>query len=87
MLPILCVLPQILLNTEQPVVFGDTLRAAGGSRLDLARVERDRQIGNRRVLRLAGAMGNDCSITCSVCHFNGIHRLGQGADLIEFNQN
>jgi hypothetical protein len=43
--------PQLLLNTQQLVVLGEALRAAGRAGLDLARGQADGQVRDERVLR------------------------------------
>src|SRR6478735_10089396 len=45
---------ELLLDAEQLVVLGDALRAGRGTGLDLTAVGRDREVGDRRVLGLAG---------------------------------
>ena len=50
---------QLFFYAEKLVVLRDAVRAAGGTGLDLASVRRDREIGNERVLGLAGAMRDD----------------------------
>ena len=47
---------ELLLDPQQLVVLGDPVRARRRARLDLAGVRRDREVGDRRVLGLAGAV-------------------------------
>src|SRR5215208_1561345 len=47
---------QFLLYPQQLVVLGRPVRPREAARLDLAAGERDREVGNRRILRLAGAV-------------------------------
>ena len=54
-----CRAPELLLDPQQLVVLGDAVRASGRARLDLAAVGRHREIGDGRVLGLAGAVGDD----------------------------
>jgi hypothetical protein len=45
-----------LLDAEQLIVLGETLRAARRARLDLADAEADDEVGDERVLGLAAAV-------------------------------
>src|SRR6185312_14063426 len=47
--------PQLLLDPQQLVVLGHAVRPRGGPGLDLARAGGHCEVGDRRVLRLAGA--------------------------------
>ena len=51
---VLCAGTKILFNAQELVVLRDAIRAAGGAGLDLSRSCGDRQIGDGRILRLAG---------------------------------
>src|SRR6187551_1086610 len=48
---------ELALDPQQLVVLRRPVRARRGARLDLAGAERDCEIGDRRVLGLAGAVG------------------------------
>ena len=50
---------QLLLDAQQLVVLRDAVRARGRARLDLPGAERDREVGDRRVLGLARAVRHD----------------------------
>ena len=47
-----------VLDTEERIVFRDTLTACRRTRLDLASTKSDDQIRDDRVLRLTGAVGD-----------------------------
>lgn len=48
--------PQLFFDTEQLVVFGNAIGARHGTRFDLAGIHGNRQIGDKAVFRLAGAV-------------------------------
>src|ERR1041385_3337277 len=53
---------ELFLDAEQLVVLRDAVGARQGAGLDLARVRRDRDVGDRRVLGLARAMRHDDAV-------------------------
>src|SRR5580765_3736389 len=77
---------QLLFDTEQSVVFADPIGATGGPRLDLTRGRSDGQVGNRRVLSLAGPVRDDGAVAGVRGHADGVQRLADGADLIELDE-
>ena len=50
---------QLFFDTEEAVVFCGAFAARGRASLDLARRRADREVGDGRVLRLAGAVADD----------------------------
>ena len=50
---------KVFFNAQQLVVFGDAIRTRMAPRFDLSGIGRDGQIGDRRVLRLAGTVRDD----------------------------
>ena len=78
---------QLLLDAQQPVVLCGALAAGRGACLDLACRRRHREVGDGRVLRLAGAMGNDRGVTGLVSQLDRLDGFRDGADLVELNQN
>src|SRR5579885_2849022 len=78
--------PQLLLDADQLVVLGQPIRAGETARLDLAAVGRDREVRNRRILRLARAMRHDGGVARALRHADGLERLAERADLIDFHQ-
>src|SRR5260370_9945052 len=80
-------LAEFFLDAKELVVFGDTIGAACGAGLDLARGGSDSQIGDESVFRFARAMRNDGGVTCFAGKLDGIDRFCNGADLVELDQN
>ena len=64
----------------------DAVGAAGRAGLDLAGVDGDGDIGNGGVLGLAGAVGDDRRVACAVGHLDSVEGLGQGADLVDLDE-
>src|SRR5664280_1042208 len=77
---------QLLLDPEEPVVLRDSLRARRGAGLDLARAHRHDEVGDGRVLGLAGAVADHRGPACPARHLDRSHRLGDGPDLVELDQ-
>jgi len=67
----------LLLNSEELVVLGDAVGAAEGAGLDLARVGGHGDIGDRRVLGLAGAVADDGGVAVLLGELDGIEGLGE----------
>ena len=59
---------------------------AGRAGLDLAGAERDREVGDRRVLGLARAVRHDRRVAVLVREPHGLDRLGQRPDLVDLDQ-
>ncbi len=77
---------QFLFDAEQLVVLGHAIRAARRAGLDLAGVEGHGDVGDGRVFGLAGAVRNDGGVAGAVGHLDGVQRLGQGADLVDLDE-
>ena len=77
---------QLLLDAEQLVVLCNTLGTAGSTGLDLAGVQSNSQVGDGGVLGLAGTVRGDSSVASLVSHLDGLQGLGDGADLVQLNQ-
>ena len=77
---------QLLLDAQQSVVLRDALAAGGRAGLDLAGARRDDEVGDGRVFGLAAAMADDRRPAGLLRHRDGVQRLGQGADLVELDQ-
>jgi len=73
-------------NSQKLVVLGDAVRAAGGAGLDLADTGGDRQVSNRVVFGLAGAMAHYSGVAVAFGQVDGFECLGQGADLVDLDQ-
>ena len=82
-----CTAAELFLNAQELVVLCHALRTRRCARLDLSRIECDREIGNRRVLRLARAMRRNRRVACLVRHLDRLECLGDGADLVELDKN
>ena len=78
--------PELLLDPQQPVVLRDAVRARGGAGLDLAGAGGDREVGDRRVLGLAGAVGDHGRVAGLAGDADRLEGLGQGADLVDLDQ-
>src|SRR5882724_3141503 len=57
---------ELFLDPQELVVLRDAVGARGGARLDLAGAERDGEVGDRRVLGLARAVGHDRAVAVRV---------------------
>src|SRR5579872_4897351 len=77
---------ELLLDPQQMVVLRDAIRPCGGARLDLPRAERHGQIGDRRVLGLAGAVRHHGGVAVRLRQPHGVDRLGEGADLVHLHE-
>ena len=60
--------------------------AAGAAGLDLAAVRGDGDIGDRRILGLAGAVADHGGPAGAMGHLDGFEGFGQGADLVDLDQ-
>src|ERR1035437_9346356 len=79
-------LRQVLFDPEEPVVLRDALGAAEGSRLDETGVHGDGEVGDRRVLGLARAVGDDRDVSRRLRDPHGLERLGDRADLVQLHE-
>ena len=77
---------QLRLDAQQLVVLGQALRAARRARLDLARREPDREVGDERVLGLARAVRGHHAPAGLLGHAHGLDRLGDRPDLVDLEQ-
>src|SRR3989338_7338336 len=55
----LCLLPQLLLNPQQPVVFGSPLASCRSSKLALARANTNNQICNKAVFCFSASVAHN----------------------------
>src|SRR6476620_3430605 len=78
---------EIFFDAQELIVFGDSIRARQRSRFDLSGISRDGEIGDERILRLAGAMRDNRGETVSLRQFDAIQRFRERADLIDLDQN
>src|SRR6185436_512251 len=77
---------ELLFDAQQLVVLADPVGAACRSGFDLARRGADREIGNRRILGLAGAVRDDRRVAGVGCHPYRVEGLGDRPDLIQLDQ-
>ena len=78
---------EFLFDAKELIVLGDAVGAAGGAGIDLAGGGGDGEIGDEGVFSFAGAVGDDGVVTGFACHFDGINGFGDGANLIELDEN
>ena len=77
---------QLFLDPQELIVFGDAIRAAGAAGLDLAAVGGDGDVGDRGVLGFTGAVADHAGPAGPMSHLDGLEGLGQGADLVDLDQ-
>ena len=78
---------EFFFDAEELVVFRDAVGTAHRAGLDLARVRRDGDVGDRRVFRFAGAVRDDRRVAVELRHFDGVERFREGADLVDLDEN
>src|SRR5579871_3289664 len=74
--------PEDLLDTQQLVVLGDTIRAAQRTGLDLAGIRGHRDVRDGGILGFARAMADDRRVAVFLRKLHTIKRLGERADLV-----
>src|SRR5579862_2826345 len=77
---------QLLLDPEQLVVLGDAIGARRRAGLDLTGAERDGEVGDRRILGLAGAVRHHRRVAVRLREPHRGDRLGERADLIHLDE-
>src|SRR5215210_1763799 len=77
---------KLLFDPEELVVLGGAVGSGGSAGLDLARVRRDRQVGDRRVLGLARPVGDDDGVARRLRERDRLQGLGQRPDLIDLDE-
>lgn len=77
---------KLLLDTEDLVKLGKTLRTAGSTGLDLARAETDGNVSDGNVLSLTGAVGDHDTPAIGVGVLGGLDRLGERTDLVDLEE-
>lgn len=81
-----CFCAEFFFDAEELVVFGYAFAAVRGAGLDLARVQRDDEVGDGGVFRLAGAVGDDGAEAVLMRELDRFDGLGQRADLVQLDQ-
>ena len=79
-------LAQLLLDPEEAVVLRDAVRARRRAGLDLSRAGAHGQVGDRRVLGLARAVGDHGRVAGVARDLHRLQRLGESADLVHLDQ-
>src|SRR5205814_368232 len=73
-------------DPRPPGAVGDAVGAAGGAGLDLPRVRRHGDVGDRRVLGLAAAVADDRRVPRAPGQLDRVERLRQGTDLVDLDE-
>src|ERR1700682_848008 len=74
-------------DAQQAMVFGGAPAGAHRAGLNLPCAGCDGEVGDRRVLGLARAMGDDEGEARRARHLDGLERFAERADLVELDQN
>ncbi len=77
---------ELFFDTEELVVFGDTVGAGDGACFDLADAGSDGEVGDEVVGGFAAAVGDDGGVAVLASESDGVEGFGEGADLVEFDQ-
>ncbi len=77
---------KLFLDAEELVVLSNALSAVRSTGLDLASVQSDDEVGDRGVRGLAGTVRDDSGPAGVLGHLDGFDRLGEGADLVELDE-
>jgi hypothetical protein len=80
------VLAKLLLDAEDLVELGKTLRAGRSTSLDLTGAETDNDVGNGDILGLTGAVRNHDAPVGAEGVLGGLDSLGDGTDLVDLEQ-
>lgn len=81
-----CFFAQRFFDTNQLVVFSNTVRTAHRTRFDLASSGTHSQVSNGRVFSFARTVRDNRGVASVFRHFDRSQRFGQGTDLVEFDQ-
>ncbi len=74
---------ELLFDTKDLVVLGQTLGAARGTSFNLAGGQTNYEVGNERVLGLTGSVRNHGSPTSALRELVGIYRFCHATDLVD----
>lgn len=77
---------KLLLDAEDLVELGETLRTGGSTSLDLARAKTDGQVSNEGVLSLTGTVGNHNTPASTVSKVGSVNRLSDRANLVDLEE-
>src|SRR6185295_15601177 len=78
--------PELIFDPQQLVVLRRSVRTGRRTRLDLAAVRGDGDVGDRRVLGLAGPVGDDGRIPVPVGELDRVERLAECSDLVDLDE-
>ena len=77
---------ELLFDPQELVVLRHAVAPRRRAGLDLADVRRDREVGDRRVLGLAGAVRHDDAVAVRARELDRVERLGQRPDLVHLDE-
>lgn len=77
---------ELLLDSQNLVVLGQSVRAARGTTLDLTGAEAANEIADEVILGLATSVRNHDTPASSLRHVASLNRLGNGADLVDLEK-
>ena len=75
------------LDTQELIVFCDTIGPGCRARLDLAGIRSDSEIGDEGVFGFAAPVRDYGGVAGSVRHLDRVERLAERPDLVDFDQN
>ena len=75
-----------MLDAQQLVVLGRTVRAAQGAGLDLTAVRGHGDVRDGRVFRFTGAVGENGGVFVRLGEADGVQRLREGTDLVHLHE-
>ena len=78
---------EFVFDFQEAVVFRDALAAAGRACLDLPHTGSHSQVGDARVIGLAGTVRDDCAVSILAGNLNAFERFSKSADLVQLDQN
>src|SRR5206468_5019838 len=79
-------LAQVVLDAQQLVVLGDAVGPRRRAGLDLAAVGGDGQVGDRRVLGLAGAVAHHAAVAVLLREAHRVEGLRERPDLVDLDE-
>lgn len=77
---------ELLLDSENLVELGKTLRSGGSTSLDLSGTESNNDVGDGDILSLSGTVGDHDSPSSVVRVLGSLDRLGKGSDLVDLEE-
>ena len=77
---------KLFFDSEQLIILRHPFRTTQASGLDLTHVQAHGQVSNRGIFRLTASVGDDRFEATLLRQLHSINRLGQGSDLIRFDE-